>query len=35
MFDDRLELVGGVALMAIVVFSMTPAFWQLIVWLGR
>jgi hypothetical protein len=35
MTEDRLEFLGGLALLAIVAFSLTPAFWWLIAWLGR
>jgi hypothetical protein len=35
MSEDRLEFVSGLALLAIVAFSLTPAFWWLIAYLGR
>ena len=33
--EDRIEFVGYIVLMGIVVFAMTPSFWSLIVFLGR
>jgi hypothetical protein len=35
MSEARFEFACGLALLAIVAFSLTPAFWQMIVWLGR
>jgi hypothetical protein len=35
MTEDRLEFVAGLALLAIVMFSLTPAFWWLVQWIGR
>jgi hypothetical protein len=35
MTEDRMEFAGFLALMAIVMFSLTPAFWQLIAFLGQ
>ena len=34
MSDQHLEYAGGLALLAIVAFSLTPAFWHLVAWLG-
>lgn len=31
---DYTEILGGAALVALAVFTMTPAFWNLIAWLG-
>jgi hypothetical protein len=33
--QDRFELAGYIALVGIVMFSLTPAFWSMILWLGR
>ena len=35
MFENRFEFAGFLALLGIVAFSMTPAFWSLIVWMGK
>jgi hypothetical protein len=35
MNEDVVEFVCGLSLLAIVAFALTPAFWQLIVFLGR
>jgi len=35
MDEDIVEFACGVSLLAIVAFALTPAFWQLIVFLGR
>jgi hypothetical protein len=35
MTEDRFEFACGLALLAIVAFSLTPAFWQMIVFLGK
>jgi len=35
MNEDIVEFACGIALLGIVAFSLTPAFWQLIVYLGK
>ena len=35
MTEDRLEFVCGLALLAIAMFAMTPAFWWLVAYLGK
>jgi hypothetical protein len=35
MTEDRLEFVAGVALLAFVLFALTPSFWGMIAFLGK
>jgi hypothetical protein len=35
MTEDRMEFAAGLALLAIVAFTLTPAFWHLIAFLGK
>jgi len=35
MNEDIVEFACGIALLGIVAFGLTPAFWQLIVYLGK
>lgn len=35
MTEEHLEFVGGLALLAIVASTLTPAFWHLIAFLGK
>jgi hypothetical protein len=35
MTEDRFEFVCGLALLAIVMFTLTPSFWGMIVYLGK
>lgn len=35
MTEQKFEFACGVALLAMACFAMTPAFWQLVVWLGK